>query len=634
MKIYTTLLCVIILLCTSILIFKFVNPHIGVSVFITGLTVLMYLSLKKTDNGTVPGHNLPKYLIPEKTDTEELVVAMCNEDVSWIDEHAHKYKLVTVYNKCGKVVKFKSPNVKVIESPNIGTCDHAYLSYIIERYDSLPTFIEFTKGWKPPKGEYHNCLPCKTDKEKHAENMSFKLTEWNFSNPVNSHKKGLSKFQTSKYNNMGEWVKDSEFLTEEIYKRNTCNMIYGGQFGTTKDQILKTPKKVWEHLRSQQKYPREEVDHFIERTWGPLLCKPAYNLVIVSTFKDDTDNLKEWFKYYVNQGVQYFYMINNGSRNDWKKEIEGFPVTVHSVYKNHKIYQYNYFLSEVKRNAEWVMFVNPGEYVYSINGLNIINSIKKDSDIQKIPLYSLERKGDIIRRSYSINNEWSPLLTNNYKYIIKVLHIESLIDFNTENSNIIDNLLVYNSVKVSVHNKSKSNNNNKNGKKGIHKHILISSLKNIINILKDSNIPWVVVYGTLLGLIRDDNPIDNDDDIDIMVPLEYKENIKQLLVNTSLIPTIVKENILQYKDSNGVLVDFYMGIKYNKNGYDICDKWENFPFKISPVKKFQWGEYIVNIPNNFERMLSDHYANWMIPTNSKGLASKIPVCFKNFKKYV
>uniref|UniRef100_A0A6C0JQ38 Uncharacterized protein n=1 Tax=viral metagenome TaxID=1070528 RepID=A0A6C0JQ38_9ZZZZ len=277
MKIYTTLLCVIILICTSILIFKFVNPHIGVSVFITGLTVLMYLSLKKTDNGTMPSHNLPKYLIPEKTDTEELVVAMCNEDVSWIDEHAHKYKLVTVYNKCGKVVKFKSPNVKVIESPNIGTCDHAYLSYIIERYDSLPTFIEFTKGWRPPKGEYHNCLPCKTDKEKHNELMSFSLKDYNFSNPVNSHKKGLSKFQTSKYNNMGEWVKDSEFLTEDIYKRNTCNMIYGGQFGATKEQIINTPKKVWEHLRSQQKYPRAEVDHFIERTWRPLLCEYKYN---------------------------------------------------------------------------------------------------------------------------------------------------------------------------------------------------------------------------------------------------------------------------------------------------------------------------------------------------------------------
>ena len=51
-----------------------------------------------------------------------------------------------------------------------------------------------------------------------------------------------------------------------------------------KEQIQKTPKIIWEKIRSQQKYSHEEIDHFIERTWRVLLCKPKYKLVIVAIF--------------------------------------------------------------------------------------------------------------------------------------------------------------------------------------------------------------------------------------------------------------------------------------------------------------------------------------------------------------
>ena len=95
-----------------------------------------------------------------------------------IDNYANKYKLITVYNKCDNVVKFKSDNVKVIKYPNIGSCDYAYLSYIIDRYDNLPDYIEFTKGSKEPKREYHNCLPYKYDNKLYNELMNFTINDW------------------------------------------------------------------------------------------------------------------------------------------------------------------------------------------------------------------------------------------------------------------------------------------------------------------------------------------------------------------------------------------------------------------------------------------------------------------------
>jgi len=224
---------------------------------------------------------------PKENQTEELVIAVCNEDVSWVDKYASNYKLVTIYNKCGKNIECKSPNIKVIETPNIGSCDYAYLSYVIDRYEDLPDFIEFAKGSSTPKRKYNGCRKCKQDDvDIFGNNIDKSILNFTVNNHVysNNYNKILSKYQEwvpSVYKNMGEWIKDNEYLNTDMYKKNICNIIYGGHFGTTSQQILKTPKKIWESLRSQQKHPREEIDHFIERTWRPLLCKTNINVFLL-----------------------------------------------------------------------------------------------------------------------------------------------------------------------------------------------------------------------------------------------------------------------------------------------------------------------------------------------------------------
>jgi FkbM family methyltransferase len=335
---------------------------VGLIIWVVRKTSKKYLVLETSSGAPI----ITEFLEPQKKDTEELVVAVCMEDVTWIDKYADKYKLVTVYNKCGKKLEFTSTNVKVIESPNIGTCDHAFLSYIIDRYDNLPDFVEFTKGWKHPKGVYPNCLPCKQNLADFNNIKKFKLDNYHYANPIN-RKAIKTQYYKSGYKNMGAWIKDNEFLKDDLYLRNTCNIIYGGQFGTTAEQIHRTPKKVWEKLRSQQKHPREEVDHFIERTWRPLLCKPKYKLVVVAIFKNEAVAMREWLQHYMRQGVEHFYMIDNGSTDDWKSQIEGAPVTVYTDAKKHaqESHYNDYFLPEVKRNAEWVMVLDLDEFMYA-----------------------------------------------------------------------------------------------------------------------------------------------------------------------------------------------------------------------------------------------------------------------------
>jgi hypothetical protein len=311
-------------------------------------------------------------LYPKEHDIQELVVAICNEDISWIDNYANNYKLITIYNKCDNVVKFKSNNVKVIKCPNIGSCDYAYLSYIIDRYDNLPDYIEFTKGKLPPKGEYKKCKPCKNNIIDLKKLMEFSLSYHKFGNKEN-HKYSKYNFERSGYKNMGEWINDNEFLNEKMYEDNICNIIYGGQFGTTSDQIKNTPKKIWEKLRSMQKYQAEEVDHYIERTWRILLCKPKYKLVILAIFKNEAVAMKEWLQHYIIQGVEHFYIINNGSTDDWETKVKGFPITIYTNNDKHKQEEhYNYFMKEIKKTSEWVMVVDLDEFMYARQQYNTI----------------------------------------------------------------------------------------------------------------------------------------------------------------------------------------------------------------------------------------------------------------------
>ncbi len=103
--------------------------------------------------------------------------------------------------------------------------------------------------------------------------------------------------------------------------------------------------------------------------------EPKYKLVVVAIFKNEAVAMKEWLQHYVNQGVEHFYMINNGSTDNWEPEIEGFPVTIYNDDEEGiQIEHYNnYCLEIVKKNAKWVMVVDLDEFMYARNGFKTIS---------------------------------------------------------------------------------------------------------------------------------------------------------------------------------------------------------------------------------------------------------------------
>jgi predicted nucleotidyltransferase len=166
--------------------------------------------------------------------------------------------------------------------------------------------------------------------------------------------------------------------------------------------------------------------------------------------------------------------------------------------------------------------------------------------------------------------------------------------------------------------------------KGQSQKVLIKTLKHIVKILNNSDITWAVAFGTLLGLKREGNPIANDDDIDILVPIEEREKLVKLVRNHGLKIGWSSKIMIKIENKGFAPIDFYFTKQYNKNGYDVCvlhdPNPKGFPVKSFPIKSIQWKGLKVNIPQGDIRLLNDNYKTWRKPTNSKGYNIKRPHC--------
>lgn len=199
----------------------------------------------------------------------ELVIATCKEDLSWIDGVAKDYERVTVYDKCDVRPEFHAENVDVQTVPNVGSCDNAFLTYITDRYDSLPDRVNFTKG---TRGNIRPIECASLQEKNHAkcanDMLYWKIKDWSF-----THNKTQDfPFMKVDRKNMREWVESDTLLSTEMYEDSACNLILGGHFSASREQIRNMPKEVYANLKEQQRFANEEIDHYIERSWGTMFC--------------------------------------------------------------------------------------------------------------------------------------------------------------------------------------------------------------------------------------------------------------------------------------------------------------------------------------------------------------------------
>ena len=117
-----------------------------------------------------------------------------------------------------------------------------------------------------------------------------------------------------------------------------------------------------------------------------------YKISVISMFKNEHMIMDEWIQHNISEGIQHFYLIDNGSTDNYldilNKYIGKITLVVDS-YRHPETTQnvlFNkHFLDLVKNESEWIIICDMDEYIYSRNEYktifdyvnNIPNNIEK-----------------------------------------------------------------------------------------------------------------------------------------------------------------------------------------------------------------------------------------------------------------
>lgn len=102
--------------------------------------------------------------------------------------------------------------------------------------------------------------------------------------------------------------------------------------------------------------------------------KKPYMWVVVATFKNESSIISDWLQHYLHEGADHFYLIDNGSMDDYLKEVQRFPQEMITIIRDSSsprmglqdALMKKYIAQNIINDAHWVLVVDIDEYVYPL----------------------------------------------------------------------------------------------------------------------------------------------------------------------------------------------------------------------------------------------------------------------------
>ena len=152
---------------------------------------------------------------------------------------------------------------------------------------------------------------------------------------------------------------------------------------------------------------------------------------------------------------------------------------------------------------------------------------------------------------------------------------------------------------------------------------LIELYSHFMPLLKKADLNFIAFFGTLLGIVRENDFMDGDDDIDVIISSTEIDKLRNLVKKENIktgIKTNIKNNDLIALYHNGIgPFDIYI---YYEHKNDILLKWDgNLLYSkndIFPLKMINFRGFNLYIPKKSRKILRQTYgSDYMIPKNKK-----------------
>jgi hypothetical protein len=108
-----------------------------------------------------------------------------------------------------------------------------------------------------------------------------------------------------------------------------------------------------------------------------------YTLSTLSIFLNEGMNFKEWIDHYLWQGVEHFYLIDNGSTDNYKEIIEPYMKYI-TLYdrpeRNSQAKHYNEIFLKIKNDTKWLFVCDLDEFLFNVDADKTLLDYLADKD--------------------------------------------------------------------------------------------------------------------------------------------------------------------------------------------------------------------------------------------------------------
>lgn len=167
--------------------------------------------------------------------------------------------------------------------------------------------------------------------------------------------------------------------------------------------------------------------------------KAKYFLSIIAIFKNESHCIEEWIEHYLHEGVDHFYLIDNGSNDNYIDKVRPYQEKevvslVQDQTKWSQVKLYNQYFLPKKHESEWLLVCDLDEFLYARKGFDTIAQYLKTRNPKtgmiRVPWKMFgssnhESQPLSLRHSFTkrclYNGEINPGMNNNLETLGKVL---------------------------------------------------------------------------------------------------------------------------------------------------------------------------------------------------------------------